>query len=118
MLRKMDMPEHPVLGRTHYTVGLINGGVAPNVIPFEAEAEIMFRTVADVDGLRASMTQLTPLVTLEEILDVPPVIMPTVPASRPRRFPTRPTSRFSRTGARRCSTVPARSTSRTPTTST
>ena len=31
MMRKMEMPEHPVLGRTHYTVGLINGGVAPNV---------------------------------------------------------------------------------------
>ena len=45
------MPEHPVLGRTHYTVGLIKGGVAPNVIPFEAEAEVMFRTVADVEGL-------------------------------------------------------------------
>ncbi len=43
-LRAMDMPEHPVLGRTHYTVGIISGGVAPNVIPFEAEAEVMFRT--------------------------------------------------------------------------
>ena len=77
MMRTMEMPDHPVLGRTHYTVGLIKGGVAPNVIPFEAEAEVMFRTVADVEGLRALMTQLTPLVTIEEILDVPPVIMPT-----------------------------------------
>ena len=87
MMRKMDMPEHPVLGRTHYTVGLIKGGVAPNVIPFEAEAEVMFRTVADLEGLRATMTQLTPLVTLEEILDVPPVIMPTVPGFETATFP-------------------------------
>jgi acetylornithine deacetylase len=87
MMRKMEMPEHPVLGRTHYTVGLIKGGVAPNVIPFEAEAEVMFRTVADVEGLRALMTQLTTLVTIEEILDVPPVIMPTVPGFETATFP-------------------------------
>jgi acetylornithine deacetylase len=87
MMRTMELPDHPVLGRTHYTVGLIKGGVAPNVIPFEAEAEVMFRTVADVEGLRALMTQLTPLVTLEEILDVPPVIMPTVPGFDTATFP-------------------------------
>ena len=86
-LRTMDMPAHPVLGRTHYTVGLIRGGVAPNVVPFEAEAEVMFRTVADVDRLRASMRQLAPLVTLEEILDVPPVMMPTVPGFETATFP-------------------------------
>src|SRR5262245_7549322 len=87
VMRKMELPDHPVLGRTHYTVGLIRGGVAPNVIPFEAEAEVMFRTVADVDGLRAVMAQLAPLVTLEEILDVPPVIMPTVPGFDTATFP-------------------------------
>ena len=86
-LRKMDLPDDPVLGRTHYTVGLIKGGVAPNVIPAEAEAEVMFRTVGDVPGLRALMTQLTPLVTLEEILDVPPVKMPTVPGFETATFP-------------------------------
>ncbi|RPI56171.1 MAG: M20/M25/M40 family metallo-hydrolase [Acidobacteria bacterium] len=87
LLRKMDMPEHPVLGRTHYTIGLIKGGVAPNVIPFEAEAEVMFRTVADVDALRASMATLSPLVALEEVLDVPPVVMPTVPGFDTATFP-------------------------------
>jgi acetylornithine deacetylase len=61
--------------------------VAPNVVPFEAEAEVMFRTVADVDGLRASLTKLTSLVTLEEILDVPPVMMPTVPGFDTATFP-------------------------------
>ncbi len=86
-LRTIEMPEHPVLGRTHYTIGLIKGGVAPNVVPFEAEAEVMFRTVADVDGLRASLTKLTSLVTLEEILDVPPVMMPTVPGFDTATFP-------------------------------
>ena len=87
MMRKMELPDHPVLGRTHYTIGLIKGGVAPNVIPVEAEAEVMFRTVADVEVLRALMTQLTPLVAIEEILDVPPVIMPAVPGFDTATFP-------------------------------
>jgi acetylornithine deacetylase len=87
ILRKMEMPEHPVLGRTHYTIGLIQGGVAPNVVPFEAHAEVMFRTVADIAGLRASMSQLATLVALEELLEAPPVIMPTVPGFETATFP-------------------------------
>jgi acetylornithine deacetylase len=39
-LRGADWPADPELGRTHYTVGLISGGVAPNVIPPHAEAEV------------------------------------------------------------------------------
>ena len=87
MLRRMDLPVDPVLGRTHYTVGLIKGGVAPNVIPSDAEAEVMFRTVGDVPGLRALMSQLSPLVTLEEVLDVPPIKMPMVPGFETATFP-------------------------------
>ena len=87
LLRGMDLPAHPILGRTHYTVGLIKGGVAPNVIPPDAEAEVMFRTVADVPRLRAALTQLTTLVTLEEILDVPPVMLETVPGFDTATFP-------------------------------
>jgi acetylornithine deacetylase len=87
MLRQTELPAHPVLGRTHYTIGLIKGGVAPNVIPPDAEAEVMFRTVADVPGLRAALTKLTTLVTLEEILDVPPVMLETVPGFDTATFP-------------------------------
>ena len=48
------LPGDPVLGRTHYTVGLITGGVAPNVVSPSAEAEVMFRTVSDAArGARA-----------------------------------------------------------------
>ena len=42
--------DDPLLGTTHYTVGLINGGVAPNVVPPHAEAEVIFRTVGDHDA--------------------------------------------------------------------
>jgi acetylornithine deacetylase len=37
-LRGAGWPSDPLLGTTHYTIGLINGGVAPNVIPRDPEA--------------------------------------------------------------------------------
>jgi acetylornithine deacetylase len=86
-LRGMDFPEDAVLGRTHYTVGLIGGGVAPNVVPPHAEAEIMFRTVSDVPAVRALMAQLAPQVSIEEVLDVPPVMLRTLPGFETATFP-------------------------------
>ncbi len=38
----LPLPVDPVLGKTIYTVGLIAGGVAPNVVPANAEAEVLF----------------------------------------------------------------------------
>src|SRR5204863_9671442 len=40
-LRSLPLPDDPALGRTHYSVGLISGGVAPNVVSPSAEAEVM-----------------------------------------------------------------------------
>ena len=48
-------PDDSVLGRTHYTVGLIEGGVAPNVVPARASAEVLFRSVGPHDDLRAAL---------------------------------------------------------------
>ena len=87
LLRKIELPQDLVMGRTHYTVGLISGGVAPNVVPPSAEAEVMFRTVGDLPGLRASLTSLTSLVTVEDVLEVPPVTMTTVPGFDTATFP-------------------------------
>ena len=38
-LRTLPLPDDSRLGRTYYTVGLMSGGVAPNVVPPGAEAE-------------------------------------------------------------------------------
>jgi acetylornithine deacetylase len=86
-LRSLDMPVHEMMGRTHYTVGVLNGGVAPNVIPASAEAEVMFRTVGDLPALRRSLRSLEQWVTVEEVLEVPPVTMPTVPGFETATFP-------------------------------
>ena len=86
-LRTMDMPDDPVMGRTHYTVGVIAGGLAPNVVPPVADAEVVFRTVGNLDQLRASLTSLEPIVTWEEIVEVPPVTMMKVPGFDTAAFP-------------------------------
>jgi len=79
-LRGVEWPADPVLGRTHYTVGLMRGGVAPNVIPPEAEAELMFRTVGDTRAIAELLeTSIGRLVTIEEILTVPLVRLTTAP---------------------------------------
>jgi acetylornithine deacetylase len=79
MMRQIEWPEDPVMGRTHYTVGLISGGVAPNVIPPAADAEVMFRTVGDFDDVRRLLERhIGSLVALEDVLVVPPVRLKTV----------------------------------------
>ncbi len=78
--RGIEWPVDPDLGRTYYTVGLIKGGVAPNVIPPEADAEMMFRTVGSPKELHQLLeARVGSLVTLEEILVVPPVRLATIP---------------------------------------
>jgi acetylornithine deacetylase len=73
-LRGVDWPADALLGRTFYTIGLIAGGVAPNVIPAEASAEIMFRSVGEHAALlHLTKTAVGSLAAVEEILVVPPV---------------------------------------------
>ena len=72
-LRGIALPSEPDLGTTYYTVGLIEGGVAPNVIPAHASAEVMFRTIGPPEQLLDLLQALTPLVGIEEVLRVPHV---------------------------------------------
>ena len=86
-LRAIPMPSDPVLGQTHYTVGLISGGVAPNVVSAAAEAEVMFRTTSDAAEVRRAVTPLERLVSIEHVLEVPPVKMRVVPGFDTAVFP-------------------------------
>lgn len=78
-LRQMPLPDDPVLGRTHYTIGLIKGGVAPNVVSPSAEAEVLFRTVSDSREVLDAVAGLAQRLTLEPLLDVPIARLTTVP---------------------------------------
>jgi acetylornithine deacetylase len=86
-LRTIPLPVDATLGKTHYTVGLIAGGVAPNVVSPEAEAEVMFRTVSDASAVRAALSPLEPRVAIEHVLEVPPVRLATVPGYDAAVFP-------------------------------
>lgn len=79
VLRQAPLPDDDVLGRTHYTIGMIEGGVAPNVVPPHASAEILFRSVGPHEVLRdAVAAAVGAAVTVEEVLEVPAVRLETV----------------------------------------
>ena len=86
-LRSIPLPDDPSLGRTHYTIGLVEGGVAPNVVSPSAEAEVMFRTVSDAGAVRLAVAPLERSLAIEHVLEVPPVRLLTVPGFAAEVFP-------------------------------
>jgi len=86
-LRTIELPGTKVLGKTFYTVGLMSGGVAPNVVPPTAEAEVNFRTVGPASDIRKTLTPLLDKIKLEDVVEVPPVMLETVPGFTTQVFP-------------------------------
>jgi acetylornithine deacetylase len=79
-LKRAVWPADALLGTTHYSIGLLEGGIAPNVIPPKAEAEIVFRTVGDHEGVRRTLLEaVRSLAVVQEVLEVPPVQLHTIP---------------------------------------
>ena len=86
-LRTITLPSDPTLGHTSYTVALIDGGVAPNVVPPHATATVNFRTVGPATAIRAAVEPLAAWVECEDLVEVPPVRMGTVPGLDTAVFP-------------------------------
>jgi len=86
-LRLVRLPSDPALGPTHYTIGLLSGGVAPNVVSPWAEAEVMFRTVSAASDVMVALHPLEPSVSIEPVLDVPPVRLTTMDGFESAVFP-------------------------------
>jgi len=57
-LRRLPLPEDPVLGPATMNIGMISGGRAVNVIPDEAHAHILIRTVNGSSELRERISRL------------------------------------------------------------
>jgi acetylornithine deacetylase len=87
VVRGIALPEDALLGRTHYSIGLIEGGVAPNVISAQASAELLFRTVGEGRAVRDLLRVVESLVAVEDVLDMPAVKMHTVPGFDTAVFP-------------------------------
>jgi acetylornithine deacetylase len=86
-MRTLRWPSDPDLGETFYTLGLIEGGIAPNVISPSAWAEVMFRIVGSAEEVLRVARALEPAVTIEEVLRVPMVRMRTLPGFPSAVFP-------------------------------
>jgi acetylornithine deacetylase len=71
-IRRMPLPSDPLLGRSTLNLGLIGGGVAPNVIPPAASAQLLIRTVEPTDPLKQAIRSLvTPGCTVEFPVEMP-----------------------------------------------
>jgi acetylornithine deacetylase len=57
-LRKMPLPQDPLLGSATMNIGVISGGRAANVVPDEAAAQILIRTVNGSEELRGRISRL------------------------------------------------------------
>ena len=78
-LRRMPLPEDPVLGPATLNIGLISGGRASNVVPDEATADVMIRTVNGTEELRQNIRRiLDGRCELEFIRETPALRMETV----------------------------------------
>ena len=79
-LRDLDLPVDAVLGATTYTIGMLAGGVAPNVVPPAAEADVNFRTVEPAARVRERLDASIPdSVSIDDVMVVPPVRLTALP---------------------------------------
>jgi acetylornithine deacetylase len=86
-MRLLELPSDDALGPTFYTVGTIQGGVAPNVVSADAEAEVLFRSVGPAADVRAALAPIGRLVEIDDVLEVQPVRLHLVPGFETAVFP-------------------------------
>jgi acetylornithine deacetylase len=68
-------------------VGLIDGGVAPNVVSPSAMAELMFRIVGEAAPVRDALQVVEGLVHVEHVLEIPAVRLHRVAGFETAVFP-------------------------------
>jgi acetylornithine deacetylase len=71
-IRQLPLPRDPLLGDSTLNLGLISGGVAPNVIPPHAAAQLLVRTVEPTERLKAAIRErLAPGVSVAFPVELP-----------------------------------------------
>ena len=71
-IRRMSLPSDPLLGESTLNLGLVGGGVAPNVIPPAASAQLLIRTVEPTEPLKVAIRSLlAPGVSVEFPVELP-----------------------------------------------
>ena len=57
-VRRLPLPDDPMLGPSTLNIGMISGGRAANVVPDEAQAQVLIRTVDGAQELRSCLQSL------------------------------------------------------------
>jgi acetylornithine deacetylase len=71
-VRRIALPDDPVLGKTTLNIGTISGGRAPNIIPDAAKAELAIRLVTDGRKIDAALHEAVgDRAELKEVLTLP-----------------------------------------------
>jgi acetylornithine deacetylase len=71
-IRAIELPVDKILGPSTLNIGTIGGGRAPNVIPDQAQAEIMIRLVGDSARTKEALAEAVHgLAELREVLEIP-----------------------------------------------
>jgi len=80
-IRRMPLATDPLLGSSTLNVGLLGGGVAPNVLAPRATAQILIRTVEPTQRLKATILELAaPGVSITFPVELPSYRATVVPA--------------------------------------
>ncbi len=56
-IKQLPLPTDPELGETTLNIGTIRGGTEANIVPDRCEAEVMFRLVGDVHGVKQLLNE-------------------------------------------------------------
>ena len=56
-VKQLKFPSDPILGEATVNIGVIRGGTEGNIIPGQAEAEVMLRIVSDVEPVKKQLEQ-------------------------------------------------------------
>lgn len=79
-IRRIPLPVDKVLGPGTLNIGTLAGGRAPNVIPDEACAEIMFRLVEDSAAIKAGVeTAVRGRVEARQVIEIPALRLGSLP---------------------------------------
>jgi len=78
-VRSADYPDDEVLGPTTVNIGLLSAGVAANITPPNARAELMYRAVSDPDDLFEQVKAMChPEVDVQSLSSNPPILLNSV----------------------------------------
>ncbi len=79
-IRRIPLPVDGVLGPSTVNIGTLTGGRAPNVIPDQAGAEIMFRLVGDSSAIKAGVEAAAKgRVEAREVIEIPALRLGSLP---------------------------------------